>query len=160
MPAILMESNNSCAMSKVQRRLERYADELIGDAKLFGMEIDDPIINTKRRMITASRVFERQGEGYMIVKFNRQGSQIEEVGLAVDYYHVEATFTQQMTFHNYKKFEESTTGSPRKRYKAIFDLMAKERPQQAVDMFERMPGVSDVNWFISNYETGEFTTFM
>ena len=98
-----MESNTSCAMSKVKRRLERYADELIGDVKLFGMEIDDPIISTKSRMITASGVFERQGEGYMIVKFNRKGSRIEEIGLVVDYSHVDAKFTQQVTFNNYKK---------------------------------------------------------
>ena len=43
-------------MSKVQKRLERYVDEVIGDElkNLKAFEFNDPIINKAERSITVS----------------------------------------------------------------------------------------------------------
>ena len=32
--------------------------------------------------------------------------------------------------------------------------------QKGIDLYETIPGVSDVNMYLSNYDTGEFLSFM
>lgn len=149
-------------MSKVQRNLERWEDELVDDANLYGFKLEsDPIINARSRRITLSGEIEGLGEGFVLAEFNRKGKKLDKVTYSIQYDDVNARFLQEETYSNYRKFEKASSGSHKKRYEAINDLISSyDTLQEAVDLFERMPGVSDVNIFLNNYDTGVNTNWM
>ena len=143
-------------MSKIQRNLERWQDELMDDADLSGFKLDsDPIINARSRRIKLSGEIEGLGEGFVLAEFNRNGKKLEKVSYSIQYDDMNARFLQEETYSNYRKFEKASSGSHRKRDEEINDLIGSfDTLQAAVDLFEQMPGVSDVNMFLSNYDTG------
>ena len=149
------------AKYKLKKNLERYVDELITDSTTFGLQFKDPIINTRSRSVSASGELRGAGDAYIVGKFNKKGNKLEELVFTLEYDEVNATLVQEFKYSNFKKFEKSSEGSHEKRYETITDLLSNEKTmQRGVDLYERMPGVSDVNVYLNNYETYESFNWM
>lgn len=146
---------------RLKKRLERYADNLITDSSVWGFDFEDAIINTRGRRVTASGYLRGFGEVTSLSKFNRNAKELKAFTMSVDYDNVDARMVQQFKFSNYKKFVRASEGSHKKRYEAVVDLVGNVRTlQKGVDLWERMPGMSDVNMRFHNLDTGEIQNFM
>ena len=97
----------------------------------------------------------------MVAEFNKKGNKLKRLVYTIDYDEVNATLVQEFKYSNYKKFDKSSNGSLKKRYEVIVDLLSNEKTiQRGVDLYELMPGVSDVNMYLNNYETYESFNWM
>jgi hypothetical protein len=97
----------------------------------------------------------------VLIAFNKQANRIEGMTMSVDYYDFNARLVQEYKYSNFKKFSKASTGSHKKRYDNVVNLLDNDKTlQKGVDLYERMPGVSDVNILITNFDTGEFSSFI
>ena len=146
---------------KIKKRLENHVDDLVGNLNVWGIDLDDPIVNARSRRITADGDFGGLGGCSLLFNFNKQANRLEEVIMSVDFYDFNATMVQEYKYSNYQQFGKVVAGSHKKRYENVVQLLANNKTiQKGIDLYETIPGVSDVNMYLSNYDTGEFLSFM
>lgn len=155
-------------MSQARRNMKRYADELIGDYNLFGVELDDDeFIEPKKRLITLSGKM-MDGTSYtgkMVVYINKKGNQIDKITMSFPYsekQYRDAYLMVEENFSNYNKFKKACAGKYEKRFEAISNLLGNDTNtyQKGVDMYERLPGVSDVNVYLYDFDAIKETNWL
>lgn len=141
---------------KLKKNLERYTDELVADYNAIGWKFEDPIINTKLRHVEAVGVAQGVGDVSALFTFNKKGTKVNSETLSISYDAFNGMMLQEYKYNNYKKFQKAIEGSHKKRYESIQGLLSNgSTMQKGVDLTERLPGVSDVNWYVWNYDTGD-----
>ena len=103
-------------MSKVQKRLERYVDEVIGDElkNLTAFEFNDPIINKTERSITASGKALTHEECTLIYEFDKKGGNLKKKIGSIDSNRELKRFVQQIEYNNHLRFLKSKKRKPQK----------------------------------------------
>ena len=96
------------------------------------------------------------GDVSALFTFNKKGTKVNSETLSISYDAFNGMMLQEYKYNNYKKFTKAIEGSHKKRYESIQGLLSNESTmQKGVDLTEKLPGVSDVNWYVWNYDTGE-----
>ena len=147
-------------MSKVKKKLQRHADEIMGESSPFGGNYVDYVINTKKRRITFSGPMPGLGDAFMTYDFNKKCSKPKRYTTGVDYDAYNGRYEQTVIYQNFNKYEKAIYGDYGKRYSTALSLINNlETVQKGVDLYERIPGIQDVDISLFNYDASEFSNW-
>ena len=133
-------------MSRRQRKVQKLVDSIIGgDMLVAGYDFDKDDLVVGKRQVTARGDFLDLGTVVMNFSFNKKVN-IKSVSSSIDYSSIDARLVQNWKFSNYKKFERAAFGN----YEDIYakanslSLQGVDYFQEAVDLYETIPGVKDL----------------
>ena len=125
--------------------VKRQAKKMVRNGSLYGLEFDD--LEITGRSIKAVGDYDGFGEMDLVVNFSRR-SKVQSIILSVDFYDYDGRLIQSYSFTNYKKYQNATTS---RRWENVhsnavraFNLNTVDSIQRGVDLYERLPGVKDV----------------
>ena len=147
-------------MSTAKKKLQRHADEIMGETSPFGGDYVDYVINAKRRRITISGPMPGIGDAFMTYDFNKQCSKLKRYSTGVDYDSYNGRYIQTVKYQNFNKYEKAIGGDYSKNYSTALNLINDLKTvQKGVVLYERIPGIKDVEISLFDYDQGAYSNW-
>ena len=125
------------SLKKVKKQVKRLTSE----GSLYGFDFDD--LNITRKAVRAEGSND-EADFDMLIKFNKH-AKIKSWIASYDFYKIKGRTIQSFSFSNYKRYTKAIESSKyENRYANSQSALNSGNFQKAVDLLERMPGVSGV----------------